>query len=160
MAGQTTLSRRRLLALSAAGAVALPSAATAGSTEPSPLAALIERHAAATAALDDVCARLDRAGQDVARKYPAELCRAWLSEPSSRQWPKVRKAHGIERLESERQRLDADEKRLALELLACPCRDLDEVRMKAAYVRKADILIESLMRDERHIEALLASLAG
>jgi hypothetical protein len=32
--------------------------------------------------------------------------------------------------------------------------------MKAAYISSADILLDSLMRDERHLEALLASLAG
>lgn len=158
MAGRTTFSRRRLFALSAAGVAALPSGAIGGAT--SPLASLIERHRAAAAALDDVCAGLDRAGQDVARKYPAELCRAWLSEPSGRRWAKVRKAHGIERLEAERESLDAGERKLALELLECPCRGLDEVRMKAAYIGRSDILLDGLMRDERNLEALLASLAG
>ena len=160
MAGQHKLSRRRLLALSAAGAVALPSPTAAASTEPSPLIALIERHQAAAAALDDVCARLDRVGQQVAQSYPAELCRAWLSEKAGRQWPKVRKAHGIERLENDRQQLDAAERTLALELLAHPCRDMGEVRLKAEYVRQTDILIEGFMRDERFLEALLASLVG
>jgi len=72
----------------------------------------------------------------------------------------VRKAHGIERLENERQALDAVERTLALELLAHPCGDMGEVRLKAQYVRQADILIESFMRDERFLDALLGSLAG
>src|SRR3954451_15708439 len=79
MAGTPTISRRSLLQLSAAGAAVLPSANAAGADRPSPLAELIDRHKAAAAALDAACARLDRAEQEVAQKYPADTCRSWLA---------------------------------------------------------------------------------
>jgi hypothetical protein len=161
MAGK--LSRRRLLALSAAGAVAaLPTAATGAQAAMAPLGDIIERHKAAAAALDAACTRLDEAGQQVAQKYPAETCRAWLSNKAAlnRRWPKVRKALGIERLERDRQRLDMAEKELAIELIAYPCRMMDEVQAKARYIGESDILLESFVRDERFIEALLKSLTG
>ena len=163
MAGTPKISRRSLLALTAAGAAALPSATTAGADEgASPLPDLIDRHKAAADALDAACARLDRAEQEVARKYPADACRAWLADrnTASSEWPGVRKAHGIGRLERERQRLDAAEKGLALELLACPCPTIAEVRLKARYVAEADILLESFARDERLVGALLKSFSG
>jgi hypothetical protein len=75
-------------------------------------------------------------------------------------WPKVRKAHGIGRLELDRQSLDAAEREVALELLACPCRTMAEVRLKARYVAEADILLESFARDERLVGALLKSFIG
>jgi hypothetical protein len=161
MAGTPKISRRSLLQLSAAGAAVLPAAAGADPA-PSPLAELIDRHKAATAALDAACARLDRAEQAVAQKYSAEVCRAWLSDKSAAasEWPGVRKAHGIGRLERERQRLDAAEKELALELLACPCRTMAEVRLKARYIGAADILLESFARDERLVGALLKSFTA
>ena len=161
MAGTPKISRRSLLQLSAAGAAVLPAAAGADAA-PSPLAELIDRHKAAATALDAACARLDRAEQAVAQKYSAEVCRAWLNDRSAAgsEWPGVRKAHGIGRLERERQRLDAAEKGLALELLACPCRTMAEVRVKARYVGEADILLESFARDERLVGALLKSFTG
>lgn len=161
MAGTPKISRRSLLQLSAAGAAVLPSA-SAAAVDTSPLGDLIDRHKAAAAALDAACAQLDRAEQEVARKYPADACRAWLADrnTASSEWPGVRKAHGIGRLEGERQRLDAAEKGLALELLACPCPTIAEVRLKARYVAEADILLESFARDERLVGALLKSFSG
>ena len=162
MAGTPIISRRSLLQLSAAGAAVLPSAHAAAGDGTSPLADLIDRHKAAAAALDAACARLDRAEQEVAQRYPADACRAWLADRNSTasEWPDVRKAHGIGRLERERQRLDAAEKQLALELLACPCPSIAEVRLKARYVGQADILLESFARDERLVGVLLGSFTG
>lgn len=157
------LSRRRLLALPAAGvAVALPAAAAIADAEPLLLADVIGRHRAAAAALDGVCARLDRIERRIAERYPAEVCRSWLRGGASARsrWPRIRKAHGIERLEHERRTLDAAEEALALELLACPCATVEEVRLKARYVGEAEIMRENLMRDQRFVDALLLSLAG
>jgi hypothetical protein len=162
MAGTPKISRRSLLAMSAAGAAALPSSAAAIGARASPLPDLIDRHRAAAAAFDAACSRLDQAEQEVARKYSADICRAWLSDrnAASSEWPKVRKAHGIARLERDRQRLDAAEKEIAFALLACPCGTIEEVRLKARYIGQADILLESFARDERLIGALLGSLTG
>jgi hypothetical protein len=162
MAGTPKISRRSLLQLSAAGAAVLPSARAAAADSTPQLAELIDRHKAATAALDAACAQLDQAEQEVAERYSADACRAWLADRNSAasEWPGVRKAHGIGRLERERQRLDAAERRLALELLACPCPTIAEVRLKARYVADADILLESFARDERLIGALLKSFTA
>src|SRR5262249_11046481 len=102
------------------------------------------------------------AEQEVAQKYPADACRAWLADRNSAasEWPDVRKAHGIGRLERERQRLDAAEREIALARLACPCPTIGEVRLKARYVAEADILLESFARDERLVGALLKSFTA
>jgi hypothetical protein len=156
------LSRRRLLALPAAGvAAALPSAVAAAGSEPSRLDELIDRHRAAAQAFDEACRRLDEVERTIGGKYPAEVCRDWLraAAPARKEWLKLRKAHGIDRLERERLGLDAAEKSLALELLACPCRTIEEVRLKAGYVRETEIIRENLLRDEGFVDALLQSLA-
>jgi hypothetical protein len=155
------LSRRRLLALPAAGiAAALPASIAAAGAEPSPLDALIDRHRAAARAFDDACLRLDQVERTIGEKYPADVCRDWMraAAPARKQWLKVRKAHGVDELERERLSLDRVEKDIALELLACPCRTIEEVRAKAGYVRQAEIIRENLLRDEGFVEALLQSL--
>jgi hypothetical protein len=154
------LSRRRLLALPAAGvAAALPATVAAAGSDPSPLGALVDRHRAAALAFDEACLRLDQVERTIGAKYPAEVCRDWMrAAPASRQWLKVRKAHGLDQLERERLSLDRAEKDAALELLACPCHTIEEVRAKAGYVRETEIIRENLLRDEGFVEALLGSL--
>jgi hypothetical protein len=156
------LSRRRLLALPAAGiAAALPSTVAMAGADPSPLPELIARHRAAAQAFDEACLRLDEVERTIGEKYPADVCRDWLraAAPARKEWLKLRKAHGIDRLERERLSLDTAEKSLALELLACPCRTIEEARLKAGYVRETEIIRENLLRDEGFVDALLQSLA-
>src|SRR6185369_13462827 len=110
------LSRRTLLALPAAGiAATLPAVAEAGA-EPSPLDDLIDRHRAAAADFDAACRRLERVEQAIGQKYPAEVCHSWLgaSAGARKQWLRVRNAHGVDGLESDRSRLDTSEKEAAL----------------------------------------------
>lgn len=155
------LSRRGLLALSAAGvAAALPAAPALAAAAPSPLGDLIDRHRAAAAEFDEACRRLERVEQAIAQKYPAEVCHSWLGATAGarRQWLRVRKAHGLDRLERERLMLDKAEKDAALALLAWPVGTIDEARLKARYIRQADILRENLLRDEGFVDALLMSL--
>ena len=130
--------------------------------DPSPLPGLIDRHKAASAALDTACARIDGIERDIAARYPAEVCRSWLRDgaPARTKWLALRQAHGLDGLERERRSLDAAEKALALELLAAPCATIGEVRTKARYIEEADIIRENLMREEIFVEALLRSLAG
>jgi hypothetical protein len=154
------LSRRRLLALPAAGMAAALPATAIGATEPSPLAGLIDRHRTAAAALDEVCSRINRIEGSIAEKYAPDVCRAWLCGSERGKWLKVRKAHGVEALEEERHRLDKAEKAVAFELLACPCAMIDDIRAKAGYIRQTEIIRESLLRDEAFVDALLASLSA
>jgi hypothetical protein len=153
------LSRRKLLALPAAGiAATLPAAVAAAA--PSPLPDLIDRHRSAAAALEEACRQLEPVARKIGQDYPAEVCKSWLGAGAGarKQWLRVRKTHGIDALERERQRLDKAEKDAALDLLASPVRTIEEARLKARYVREADILRENLLRDEGFVEALLKSL--
>jgi len=156
---QKTYSRRSVLAsLPVAGvAAAMPMAAIA---DHEPLLDLINRHKTAAAALDRTCLRLAEAEQAIRRKYPAEVCLTWIQDNAAArgQWLKIRKAHGIAKLEQDRQRLDEAEKDLALELIASPCRTIEEARLKALYIKGADIILKRLSGDESCVSTLLSSL--